>query len=310
MNLEPLKESFGELYELLSDQSVLEVIIDSPDDIYYEKDRAVHNFSGKVNGQAQLQSMVQAMAKLAGKQYSEEMKNLRITLGDVMIHIASPLISRKGYVINWNRVPNQIISLDDLVKWKAINQEGADIIQKAIKDNKSILCAGGVGSGITTLCGVLLNEIPPEYRVVSLEVTPTLNFNRKRQASLVTPNNKRSELSDIVEVSEMMRADYLVLNEILGKEAHLFCNLLRNGHSGVGIIKASNIFDALKRLEAKILCHPEAAFEDAKYAISEAFDVIVYQERFSDGSRKITGVAEIKFIEGELKLDMLYRNKG
>ena len=227
-----------------------------------------------------------------------------------MIHIASPLISRKGYVINWMRIPNQVISLEDLVKWEAINQDGADIVKKAIKDNRSILCAGGVGSGVTTLCGVLMNEIPPEYRVVSLEVTPTLNFNRKRQASLVTPNNKRSELSEIVEVSEMMRADYLVLNEILGKEAHLFCNLLRNGHSGVGIIKASNIFDALKRLEAKILSHPDAAFEDAKYAISEAFDIILYQERFSDGSRKITGVAEIQLVEGELKLDMLYRNKG
>ena len=67
MNLEPLKESFGELYELISDQSVLEVIIDSPDDIYYEKDRAVRNFTGKVNGQSQLHAMVQAMAKLAEK---------------------------------------------------------------------------------------------------------------------------------------------------------------------------------------------------------------------------------------------------
>ena len=121
-------------------------------------------------------------------------------------------------------------------------------------------------------------------------------------------DGKRSELSDLVEAASTMRGDYVVISELFGKEAFQFVELLRDGHDGIAHVKGSNVFDALKRLEDKILTHPEASYSDAKYAISEAFDLIVYQERLNTGERKITTIAEVGQVDGEIRLNVLYRH--
>jgi len=142
-------------------------------------------------------------------------------------------------------------TIDDLIKWKAITEEGSEILKKAFNE----------------------------------------------------------ELPSLVDTASMMRGDYLVLNQIEGAEAFNFIELLRDGSSGIGVIKASNIFDALKRLELKIAeADYSISVEEIKYMISEGFDYVIYQERFNDGSRKITGVAEIKLVDGKFDLELIYRN--
>lgn len=308
MNFDRIKNICPEFHELLVNPNVVEIIVDSGDDIYYSMPGKLENFELKLEDSV-VEQLAIALIDMSGKSVNDNTGNIHFSLGELRVNVCTPRISQNGYIFNIMKLPAIEPTIDDLIKWNAITKEGSEILKKAIKEGKSILAAGGVGSGITTLCNILIKMINTNERVVTIEKVGTLQSNRKRIAKLVTANGLNEELPSLVDTASMMRGDYLVLNQIEGAEAFNFIELLRDGSSGIGVIKASNIFDSLKRLELKIAqADYSISAEEIKYMISEGFDYVVYQERLNDGSRKITGIAEIKFVDGRFDLDLVYRN--
>jgi Flp pilus assembly CpaF family ATPase len=307
MKLDTLKNSFGDLYTQLLDQKCCEIIVNCKEEIYYEASGKIHRFEGNTD---EVSEMLKAMAGLAEIKITEETTNLRFNIGNIAISASTPKVSRKGFCFNLIKaISPRIMNLTQLEQWDAIRSEGADILRKALKEeNKSILVSGGVGAGAYTLVEALMDEIPKNYRVVTIEQNPMMPTNNPLASNLVCSTGSRSELSKLVEAASTMRGDYVVISELFGKEAFQFTELLREGHDGIAHVKGSNVFDALKRLEDKILIHPEASYSDAKYAISEAFDLVVYQERLNTGERKITTIAELELVDGEIRLNVIYRD--
>ena len=307
MNLETLKNSFGDLYSQLTNDDCIEIIVNSKEEIYFEEKGKIHEFSGAIG---EVSVMIREMAKLANTEFDEDTKCIRFNIGHISVVASTPKISRKGYCFNLLKVKRSFkVDLDQLEQWKAVRSEGAQILKNALKkDYNSILVAGGTGSGAYTLVEALMEEIPKNHRIVTIEQNPTMPTDNALATNLVCSSGRKSELSELVESASSMRADYVVISELFGKEAFQFTELLREGHDGIAHVKGSNVFDALKRLEDKILMHPEATYSDAKYAICEAFDLIVYQERLNTGERKITTIASLELVDGEIRLNVLYRD--
>jgi len=307
MKLDTLKKSFGDLFTQLTDNDCCEIIVNSKEEIYFESKGQINKFKGKTED---VSEMVKAMADLGKVKLSEETGNLRFNIGHIAVSASTPKISRKGFCFNLIKINRkEKVNLAQLEKWGAVRSEGAEILRKALKEeNKSILVSGGVGAGAYTLVEALMDEIPKNHRIVTVEQNPSMPTDNPLATNLVCSTGRRSELADLVEAASTMRGDYVVISELFGKEAFQFVELLREGHDGIAHVKGSNVFDALKRLEDKILTHPEASYSDAKYAISEAFDLIVYQERLNTGERKITTIAEVGLVDGEIRLNVLYRH--
>tara|TARA_B100000925_G_scaffold151218_1_gene113459 strand:+ start:548 stop:1471 length:924 start_codon:yes stop_codon:yes gene_type:complete len=307
MKLDTLKKSFGELYSQLVNDDCCEVIVNSKEEIYYEAKGQIHRFEGETG---EVSEMVMAMSDLAGVKITEDTTNVRFNLGKIAVSASTPKVSRKGFCFNLIKINRkEEVNLALLEKWGAVRNEGVEILSKALKEeSKSILVSGGVGAGAYTLVEALMDEIPKNYRVVTIEQSPMMPTDNPLASNLVCSTGNRSELPDLVEAAGTMRGDYVVISELFGKEAFQYVELLRDGHDGIAHVKGSNVFDALKRLEDKILTHPEASYSDAKYAISEAFDLIVYQERLKTGERKIKTIADLELVEGEIRLNVLYRD--
>ena len=306
MKLDTLKKSFGDLFTQLTNNDCNEIIVNSKEEIYFEAKGQISRFEGNTG---EVSEMVMAMADLGKVKITEETENLRFNIDNIAVSISTPKISRKGFCFNLIKINRkEKVNLAQLEKWGAVRSDGAEILRKALKEqNKSVLVAGGVGAGSYTLVEALMDEIPKNYRVVTIEQNPMMPTDNPLSSNLVCSTGNRSELSALVEAASAMRGDYIVISELFGKEAFQFTELLRDGHDGIAHVKGSNVFDALKRLEDKILTHPEASYSDAKYAISEAFDLIVYQERLNTGERKIKTIAELELVEGEIRLNVLYR---
>ena len=249
--------------------------------------------------------------KLAGKKITSDTIHLHFSVNHTTrVSAVLPPMSVNGPTFNLLKIPSTKISWTDLINWKAVTTEASELIQKIIKDDKTILIGGSVGSGKTTLANLCANTIDENYRVVTLEKVANLILDRKRLARLEAPNNEKIEMVDLVKVASHMRADYLVLNEFEGPEAMSFIELLRDGHSGMGVIGASNIFDCLKRLELKALgSNIGGTVDNVRYAISEAFDYVIFQDRLPSGKRVITGIGEVKYDNGELKCEIVYKFK-
>jgi pilus assembly protein CpaF len=99
-----------------------------------------------------------------------------------------------------------------------------------------------------------------------------------------------------------MRPDRIIVGEVRGDEALDMLQAMNTGHDGsLTTIHANSGRDALARLETMIAMSsshlPEVA---TRRQIASAIDVVVQVSRMSDGTRKVTSIAEITGIEGDI----------
>jgi pilus assembly protein CpaF len=99
-----------------------------------------------------------------------------------------------------------------------------------------------------------------------------------------------------------MRPDRVILGEVRGEEALDMLQAMNTGHDGsLATIHANTPRDALGRLETMVamanLNIPEAAI---RRQMASAINVVVQVTRLSDGKRKITTLAEVTGMEGEV----------
>ena len=212
----------------------------------------------------------------------------------------------KGPAINMAKLPNQNFTMDDLLKWNVLDKAGKEYIESILSNHKGILVAGLSGSGKTTMLNILFNSIALPQRIVTLEHAGELISYREKVCRLKTENSTPEEMVDLVKVAGRMRADWFVLSYMQGPEVMPYIELLRDTATGLGCISGENVFDALKRLETKALLSSEGhSLEDVRYAIAQAFPVVLVQERRPDNKRVISQIAEIQYEAGELKVKMI-----
>lgn len=303
MNLE---QALGPLHQFYSD--TYEIIVDSFDDVYIDQKGETVDVANVFKNESEVEQVIRNLMKFANVEFKSDVYNYDFTIDkQTRVNVIFPPMSQKGPALNMLKVPQQSLTWKHMREWNVIREDGEKIIKDAISKGKNLLIAGNAGSGKTTLLNICATSIDPAWRVVSIERTPSLLMDRKRHAKLMAPNNKVDEMLNLVEAASKARADYVVHSYIEGPETMAFMELVREGHSAMALVSGENIFDAIKGLEFKALsCNYGRSIEDIRYTIANSFDLIVFQERMEDGSRKITRVSSISFDEGKIKLDVLY----
>ena len=165
---------------------------------------------------------------------------------------------------------------------------------------RNILVSGGTGSGKTTLLNILSSAIPNDERIVTIEDAAELRLDQPHVVSLETrpPNMEgRGEYSirDLVRNALRMRPDRIVVGECRGGEALDMLQAMNTGHDGsLTTIHANSPDEAIARLETLVLMGgvdlPTRAIREQ---IANSIHLVVQQQRFVDGTRKITSIAEV-----------------
>ena len=113
-----------------------------------------------------------------------------------------------------------------------------------------------------------------------------------------------------------MRPDRIIVGEVRGREVLDMLQAMNTGHDGsLSTIHANSTFDVLIRLDSMILMSGvELPIRAIREMISSAIDVIVHTARLSDGSRKVTQVAEVLGMLDDIHINMqdlfVYRQTG
>ena len=303
-----IKQLLGPLFEIYNTEGSLELFVDSYDDVYYESNGKVIDRSDLFTSPDEIMEIIQNVAKAFNKDLTK-VNDFTISFEDqTLFKAVTPPVSSKGPFIYLRKMIHQKFGFEELIKWKATTERDAETIKNLIKDGKSVIVAGNAGSGKTTLLNIVAAQIKENWRVVTIEKQAEVSLpNRKRITQLVTPNNKASEMASLVELASEMRGDYNILNEMTGSEVMPFIQLVRDVSSGIASISAENVFDAIKKIEYQAMAYSNfvGSVEDLRYAICQAFDVIIFQERRNDGSRVIAKIAELEYRDGTINLNVL-----
>jgi pilus assembly protein CpaF len=289
----------GPLVTLLADESVTELLINGPEQIFVERRGCLERLSGGFpGGRWQLKALARNIAESVGRPFDAEHPRFDGRLVDrSRVCMVMPPCAEE---IHLSIRPFRRVSatLDDLVRWNnALTDAAAEFLKRAVAEKRNIVVSGGTGSGKSTLLNALARLIPPHERIILIEDTHELNLEHPHVVSLeAQPAGTAASLTirDLFVTALRMRPDRPLIGEVRQGEALDVAQAMLSGHSGVmTTLHANSPRAALLRFETLCL------MADVQIPLSvirtqlTAIDLIVQVTRDEDGRRRVSEIAEV-----------------
>jgi pilus assembly protein CpaF len=302
-----LEEFFGHgpLLPLVQDEGVTEILVNGPEEIWFERAGVLQRLHSSFSGDEALRRYVRRLLAAQGRKIDQ-----RAPFADAMVepgfrlHVAAPPVARKGLCLSLRKPALHPWTLDRLVSAGALTQDGVELLRKFVVERKNIFLSGGTGTGKTSFLGALTANVPESERIVALEDIAEIRSLHPHFLCLeARPANQEGEgeisLRRLLREALRMRPDRLIVGECRGSEALDLLLALNTGHGGsMGTIHANSPRDALQRLETLALLAAENVREGAlRSLIAGGIHVIVQLERGSRG-RRVAVIAELRGLDG------------
>lgn len=307
----------GVLDELLADDSISEIMVNGPANIFIERAGRLHPAGCAFASSRSLSRVVERLLTHSGRHVDEASPMVDARLADgSRINVILPPLSQHGACVTIRKFGRRRMTMEDLIGLGALSIDMARFLELAVKARCNIIVSGGTGSGKTTLLNVLSRFIPDGERIVTIEDSAELQLHHGNLVSLQArpPNAEgRGEvcIRDLVRNALRMRPDRIVIGECRGGEALDMLQAMNTGHDGsLTTAHANSPRDLLSRLEVMVLMAgmdlPVAAIREQ---VAGAIDLIVQQSRYGCGTRLVTQIAEVTGMEaGRIQLQDVYRH--
>nr|WP_244535673.1 CpaF family protein [Lentibacillus halodurans] len=293
---------FGPLEPLLKDDSVTEILVNNPKEVYVERNGNLERINISFKDEAHVKHIVDRVVAPLGRRIDESspMVDARLPDGSRVNAVIEP-ISLGGTLLSIRKFRKTPFMMDDLKDIGTFTNAMSTFMQALVETKLSLLISGGTGSGKTTLLNALAKSIPNGERVVTIEDSAELKFDRPNVVGMEArpPNVEGSgevTIRQLVKNSLRMRPDRILVGEVRGAEAFDMLQAMNTGHEGsLTTVHANTPFDAINRVEGMVVMAgmdlPTHVIRDY---IAGALDYIVQVQRLTDGTRKITNISEVE----------------
>lgn len=291
----------GPIREFLYDETVTEVMVNGPGEIYIERSGRLYKTAARFLSEDALLSAVHNIAQYVGREIDEERPILDARLPDgSRVHAIIPPSSRGGTCLSIRKFKRDILALEDLVRLGGLSAAALEFLQIAVRLRKNVVVAGGTGTGKTTFLNALSTAIPADERVVVIEDSSELSLAQDHCVYLEAQQGdvdgrKAVSIRQLFRASLRMRPDRIIVGEVRGGEALDMVQSMISGHSGsMTTVHATSPRDALVRLETlSLMSDVELPVYVARAQVASAINLVVQLTRFTeDGSRKVTRITE------------------
>ena len=307
---------FGLLDSIISDDTITEVMINGPDNIFIEKSGKLTKLDSSFESQRRLEDIIQRIVGMAGREVNQANPICDTRLPDgSRVNVVLPPISLCGPILTIRKFSKKPMTIEKLIEYGSITREIADKLELLVKAKYNIFISGGTGSGKTTFLNALSNYIPKDERVITIEDSAELQITGvDNLVSLETRNANASgagevSIRDLIKSSLRMRPERIVVGEVRGGEALDMLQAMNTGHDGsLSTGHANSTEDMLSRLETMVLQGASGLpLEAIRHQIGSAIDIIIHLSRLRDKSRKTMEITEVVgYKDGEIILNPLY----
>jgi pilus assembly protein CpaF len=298
----------GPLEPLLADESITDIMVNGPQQVYVEQSGKLNLTSVKFRDDAHVLNVARRIVSQVGRRVDETTPLVDARLKDgSRVNIIIPPLAIDGPSISIRKFAKKKITLDVMMRQGNISEAMCTLLKIASRSRLNILISGGTGSGKTTLLNAMSQMIDHGERVVTIEDAAELQLQQPHVVRLETrPANLEGQgditMRDLVKNALRMRPDRIILGEVRGSEAVDMLQAMNTGHDGsLGTIHANRPREALTRLENMIgLAGINLPAKAVRTQVAAALDMIVQIARMRDGMRRITHVTEVIGMEGDI----------
>src|SRR5579872_2388156 len=306
----------GPLEPLLKDDSIADILINGPFQVYVERRGELEIAPVRFRDNDHLLRIVNRIVAGVGRRVDESSPLVDARLPDgSRVNAAIGPVAIDGAAVSIRKFSKKPYNLERLVGVGAMPAPVAEFLYGAVRSRVSTVISGGTGSGKTTLLNALSAAIRNKERLITIEDAAELQLQQPHVARMETrpPNIEgKGEIRqrELVKNALRMRPERIILGECRGEEAFDMLQAMNTGHEGsMATIHANNPREAISRLEQLVgMAGLPMTIASIRGQIAAAIRVIVQLSRLSDGKRKVTSIAEITGMEGDvLQMQEIYK---
>jgi len=306
----------GPLEPLLADDSITDIMVNGPRRVFVERKGKIEATNVTFRDNQHLMNIATRIVSQVGRRIDESMPLCDARLADgSRINIIVPPLAIDGPSISIRKFAKRRITLDGMAALGSLTPQLATVIKVAGRCRLNAIISGGTGSGKTTLLNAMSQLIDPTERIVTIEDAAELQLDHGDLVRLESrpPNIEGGgeiTIRDLLRNALRMRPDRIIIGEVRGAEAVDMLQAMNTGHEGsMATVHANTPRDAISRLEQMIgMAGMPMTIASIRGQIAAAIRVIVQLQRLSDGKRKVTSIAEITGLEGDiLQMQEIYK---
>jgi pilus assembly protein CpaF len=298
----------GPLERLLADDSVTEIMVNGPYDVWVERQGRLYETTVRFTDESHLRRIINKIVAQVGRRVDESSPMVDARLPDgSRVNAVIPPLSLTGPLLTIRKFSKKRLDMTDLIRLGTLTTETVEFLQRCVLAELNILISGGTGSGKTTLLNALSTAVPDSDRIVTIEDAAELRLNQRHVLRLeARPKNIEGEgeiaIRELVRNSLRMRPDRIIVGEVRGAEALDMLQAMNTGHDGsLSTIHANTPRDALSRVETMVLMAGyDLPVRAIRQQVASALDLIVHLERLEDGTRRVTAVTEVQRMESDV----------
>ena len=267
----------GIVEDLLSDLRITDVYINAPADtnpvhVVMDGEECTSNV---FLSQDDLDALVSRFRTISGRPFGEAIPVLELNLEafGVRVSVIGDPLSANGLAYAFRKHSLTPWTLPKLINTGSISPFAAGLLSFLMDGQASVLVAGEVGAGKTSLLSAMLLEIPQKYRILTIEDThelPTeelqeLGWKVQGMSSQSSVLKSGAEMSPETALRAALRlgSSSLVLGEVRGPEVKVLYEAMQVGNAGnsvIGTIHGSSVENVYERV-VHTLGVPPASFK-------------------------------------------------
>ena len=308
----------GPLERLLADDSVTEIMVNGPFDVWVERQGRLYETTVRFKDESHLRRIINKMVAQVGRRIDESSPMVDARLPDgSRVNAVLPPLSLSGPLVTIRKFSQHRLDMAELVKLGTISTEVVEFLDRCVRAELNILISGGTGTGKTTFLNALSSSIPDSDRIVTIEDAAELRLNQRHVLRLeARPKNIEGEgeiaIRELVRNSLRMRPERIIVGEVRGAEALDMLQAMNTGRDGSLSTEHANApRDALARIETMVLMAGyDLPVRAIRQQVASALDLLIHLERLEDGSRRVTSIVEVQRMESDtITLQELFRFK-
>ena len=296
-----IRRFLAPVVHFLDDPAVSEIMINTYNEIYVEKDGKVAKTDASFESEEAFMGAVNNILQYTGKRLTGEhpLQDSRLPDGS-RVHVILEPLSRRGTCMSIRKFAKMMFEAETLVELGSWTRQAMEYLRLCVLAEKNLLVAGGTSSGKTCLLNVLSGFIPSHQRIVVIEDSAELELQQDHLISLESRGADRYgrgevNIRDLFRSSLRLRPDRIIIGECRGGEALEIIQAMTSGHAGsMSTLHANSSLDALNRLETLcMMSEVNLPLHALRAQITSGIDVLVQLTRFADGRRSVTEIAEV-----------------
>ena len=237
------------------------------------------------------------------------------------VQVVAPPAAPNGYALSIRKQVLKNMSLDDYAKQGAFDMtqlsrevdisdevkslqkalkkgEVQEFLSLAVRTHQNMVISGGTSTGKTTFLNALLQEIPMDERIITIEDTREVSAPHGNLLNLIAAKGDQGKslitIQDLLEASLRLRPDRIILGELRGKEAYTFLRAINTGHPGsICTLHADGPAGAIEQLSLMVLqANLGLSRSEIKDYVSSMIDIVIQLKR--EGSRRFISAIQFK----------------